>query len=293
MSCDMYYVLMLQKLTQKYYNGIVPQPDKLFQTDSNVLESLKKAPAKIDAAIESYKFREALSEFMEVARIGNKYLADNEPWKLVKEDEVRVKTIMYTALQLVANIAVMGSAFLPKTSHKLFGMIRMKPLNWSHAGKSDLMTPGHKLEKPSLLFEKIEDAVIQNQIDKLEATKKSNQMDKIEVTPSKEEIVFDDFTKLDMRVGTILEAEKVPKSKKLLKLKVDTGIDTRTVLSGIAQHYDADAIIGKQVTILINLAPRKIMGELSQGMILMAEDSEGKLSFISPNINVNSGSAIS
>lgn len=280
-------------LTQKYYDGIVPTPGKFFQTDSTVLESIRTAPDKIATAVENYKFRDAMSEFIEVARIGNKYLADNEPWKLIKEDEERVKTIMFIALQIVANISVMGKSFLPKTIDKLREMVNMDTLTWDFAGAPDLLKPGHRTKKPSLLFEKIEDVEIQKQIEKLEATKKSNEMENVEVPVMKKEIVFDDFMKMDMRIGTILEAENVPKSKKLLKFKVDTGIDKRTILSGIAQHYKAEETIGKQVTVLVNLAPRKIMGEESEGMILMAEDADGKLTFVSPVDKVNSGSTIS
>ena len=280
-------------LTHKYYDGKVPALGKCYDKEDMVIDQLRQAPGKLGKALESFKFRDAMNEFMEVARIGNKYLADTEPWKLIKEDQERVETIMHIALQLAANLAILGEPFLPKTSEKLRSMLNIGQADWQQAGGLNILSPGHQINKPELLFEKIEDETIQKQIDKLESTKKQNDMDNATVTPQKEEIVFDDFMKMDMRVGTILEAAEVPKSKKLLKLKVDTGVDQRTVLSGIAQHFQADEIIGKQVTILINLAPRKIMGEESQGMILMAEDKEGNLRFIQPSEAVNPGSTIS
>lgn len=280
-------------LTHKYYGGRVPKPGKLFTIDEKVLDSLKQAPSKISKAIENYRFREAMSEFIDVARIGNKYLADNEPWKLIKEDEERVKTIMYVALQIVANIGVLGQPFLPKTIEKLNKMLDLPSLDWSFAGNQDLLKEKHYINKPSLLFEKIEDDAIEAQIKKLDTIKKMNELENASVNPVKDEIVYDDFMKMDMRIGTIIEAEAVPKSKKLLKLKVDTGLDKRTVLSGIAQYFSADEVIGKQVTILINLAPRKMMGMESQGMILMAEDKDGSLRFLTPSDHVSPGSVIS
>ena len=234
---------------------------------------------------------------MELSRIGNKYLADTEPWKLIKTDEERVKTILNIALQLVANLTIIAEPFIPFSTDKLRGFISLKRLDWSSAGNDELLIAGHQLEKVQLLFEKIEDKAIQMQLDKLEATKKQNKMEnkEIEVVPFKDEIIFDDFfMKLDLRVGTILEAEKVEKSNKLLKFLVDTGSDKRTILSGIAKHYSPEEMIGKQVTIVANLAPRKMMGTESRGMILMAEDAEGNLRLIEPNAEkVNSGSVIS
>lgn len=280
-------------LTQKYYDGRVPERGDLFDIDLKVIDNLKAAPGKIEKSLESYRFREAMAQFMELARIGNKYLADTEPWKLVKEDPKRVETIMNIALQLVVNISILGEPFLPKSIHKLADMLSIERQNWSDAGKDDLLNADHVIDKPSLLFQKIEDSEVEKQLAKLEDTKRKNEMENTSVTPSKPEISFDDFIKMDMRVGKIIEAENVPKSKKLLKLKVDTGIDQRTVLSGIAQHYSCEEVLGKQVTILVNLAPRKIMGHESQGMILMAEDKEGNLKFLKPSEAVNEGATIS
>ncbi|QSE96965.1 methionine--tRNA ligase [Fulvivirga lutea] len=280
-------------LTHKYYNGKIPECGKLFDIDENVLQVLKEAPQKIEKSIKNFRFREAMAEFIDVARTGNKYLADTEPWKLIKEDEERVKTIMNIALQVVANLTIIGEPFLPKSMLKLGNMLNLETLKWNEAGKADILKNGHEINKAELLFEKIEDQVVEQQIQKLENTKKQNEMENAPANPAKEEIVFDDFMKMDLRVGTILEAESVPKSKKLLKLKVDTGLDKRTVLSGIAQHFSPEEVVGKQVTILINLAPRKIMGEESQGMILMAEDKDGKLQFMEPSGKVAPGSQIS
>ncbi|MEQ8243511.1 methionine--tRNA ligase, partial [Fulvivirga sp.] len=280
-------------LTQKYYNGAVPAKGQLFDIDNDTIAKVKMAPDKIAKAVEQFKFRDAMAELIDLARIGNKYLADTEPWKLVKEDEERVKTIMNIALQIVANLAILGEPFLPFTAAKLTGMLNLDKLKWNEAGGMEILKEGSTVNKPELLFEKIEDDLIEKQIQKLEATKQKNDMENAPVTPSKAEITFDDFMKMDIRIGTILEAEAVPKSKKLLKLKVDTGIDKRTVLSGIAQHFSPEDIIGKQVSILVNLAPRNIMGQESQGMILMAENKDGSLKFVMPSDKVSPGSTIS
>lgn len=280
-------------LTQKYYNGTVPAKGQLFDIDNDTIAKVKMAPDKIAKAVEQFKFRDAMAELIDLARIGNKYLADTEPWKLVKEDEERVKTIMNIALQIVANLAILGEPFLPFTATKLTGMLNLDKLKWNEAGGMEILKDGSTVNKPELLFEKIEDDLIEKQIQKLEATKQKNDMENAPVTPSKAEITFDDFMKMDIRIGTILEAEAVPKSKKLLKLKVDTGIDKRTVLSGIAQHFSPEDIIGKQVSILVNLAPRNIMGQESQGMILMAENKDGSLKFVMPSDKVSPGSTIS
>ncbi|MEQ8927678.1 MAG: methionine--tRNA ligase [Fulvivirga sp.] len=280
-------------LTHKYYEGKIPACGKLFDIDESVLEVLKNAPQKIEKSINNFRFREAMAEFIDVARTGNKYLADTEPWKLIKEDEERVKTIMNVALQVVANLTIIGEPLLPKSMIKLKNMLNIESLKWSEAGRADILKQDHQINKAELLFEKVEDSVVKQQIQKLENTKKQNEMENAPANPAKDEIVFDDFMKMDLRVGTILEAEAVPKSKKLLKLKVDTGLDKRTVLSGIAQYFGPEEVVGKQVTILINLAPRKIMGEESQGMILMAEDKDGKLQFMEPSGKVSPGSQIS
>jgi len=227
--------------------------------------------------------------------MGNKYLAETEPWKLIKTDEGRVMTILNIALQLVANLSIVAEPFIPFSAEKLRGFLNLEKLNWSSAGNDELLPAGHQLEKAQLLFEKIEDKTIEEQIQKLENTKKKNEMEnqEVELVPFKDEIVFDDFMKLDLRVGTILEAEKVEKSNKLLKFLVDTGHDKRTILSGIAKHYSPEEMIGKQVTLVANLAPRPMMGTVSEGMILMAEDAEGNLRLIEPNAKVNPGSTVS
>ena len=279
-------------LTQKYYEGVVPTLGALEVIDKDLIEEIAKFPDKISASIEQYRFREALGYVMDLARLGNKYLADTEPWKLIKTDEVRVKTIMNLGLQIAANLSIVAEPFLPFTSEKLRSMLRVENKSWNAAGSIELLAAGHLTNEPSLLFEKIEDTIVEEQIEKLKTSLESSKEPNTPM-PQKEEIVFDDFTKMDIRVGTILEAEKIPKSKKLLKLLVDTGLDKRVVLSGIAEHYNAEEVIGRQVSILINLAPRKMMGHESHGMILMAEDANGKLAFIQPDKSVSNGGKVS
>ncbi len=286
-------------LTNKYYNGVVPAPGELTEVDKNTLKELRSYPEKIAASIERFRFREALAELMNVARLGNKYLADEEPWKTVKEDETRTKTILFVALQIAEALAVLSEPFLPFTSNKLKQMLNHNLLantvTWVNIGSAEHLIPvNHSINKGELLFTKIEDAEIQRQLDKLEATKKANEQANTAMTPQKDTIQFDDFTKLDIRVGTIIEAEKMPKAKKLLVLKIDTGLDTRTIVSGIAEHFKPEEIIGKKVTVLINLAPRKLRGVESEGMVLMTETPEGKLVFVNPDeSNVANGSVIS
>ena len=281
-------------LTHKYYEGRVPAAGDLAPIDQETIDKVRQAPGKISKALENFKFREALVEFMDLARVGNKYLADTEPWKLIKENPDRVNTILNIALQIVANLSILGEPFLPKTSKKLATILGSATGSWTTAGQADLLQPGHQVNKVELLFEKIEDSVMEEQVLKLQNTKKQNEpVPEVSVDPAKPEITFDDFVKLDIRVGTVLEAEAMPKSKKLLKLKVDTGIDQRTILSGIAQHFSPAEIIGQQVSVLVNLAPRKMMGVESQGMILMAEDSNGDLRFILPSEQVNNGALVS
>ncbi len=280
-------------LTHKYFEGKVPERGELTAFDEETIIKLKGLPEKIAASLEQYKFREALNNMMELARLGNKYLADTEPWKLIKEDEQRVKTILNISLQIAANLAIVSEPFLPFTSKKLQVMLGIADLKWADSGNIDLLESGHQIDKPSLLFEKIEDEMIEKQIQKLEDTKKENELAAKTIPEQKSEVGFDDFMKMDIRIGTILEAEKVKKSKKLLKLKVDTGIDQRIVVSGIAQYYDPDAILGKQVCMLVNLAPRKIMGIESQGMILMAENIDGTLSFLKPEKAIENGGGVS
>jgi methionyl-tRNA synthetase len=228
---------------------------------------------------------------MNLARLGNKYLTDSEPWKVIKTDEEKVKTILNVSLQIVANLAVLSEPFLPFSAAKLQKMLGMEKPVWVDAGQTDLIKAGHKLSKPELLFERIDDKEVEAQVQRLLDTKKENEK-AVSAKPAKEEITFDDFMKTDIRTGTILEAEKVPKTKKLLKLKIDTGIDQRTVVSGIAEYYDPEKIIGQKVCILVNLAPRKLRGIESQGMILMAEDADGKLCFVSPTENTMDGSEV-
>ncbi|ELR72371.1 Methionyl-tRNA synthetase [Fulvivirga imtechensis AK7] len=280
-------------LTNKYYEGKLPARGQLFDIDEETIKKLNEAPKKIADSLELFRFREALAEFIDLARTGNKYLADTEPWKLIKTNPERVKTIMNIALQIAANLSIVGAPFLPHSSHKLSKMLNISGKLWADAGSATLLEPGHQVNEAELLFEKVEDETIEQQVQKLENTKKVNEQENAAVSPSKNEITFDDFIKMDIRVGTILEAEKMPKSKKLLKLKVDTGIDQRTVLSGIAEHYSPEQVVGQQVSILVNLAPRKIMGIESQGMILMAENVDGTLRFIQPSEKVKAGSGIS
>ncbi|SFI52903.1 methionyl-tRNA synthetase [Olleya namhaensis] len=282
-------------LTNKYYGGVVPTPSAFSVIDQETLATVKAYPAVIESSLERYRFREAGQELMNLARLGNKYLADEEPWKLIKTDEARTQTIMYVALQIASALATLSEPFLPFTSTKLKTILNTTENAWSDISTKDVLLPAaHQIEKGELLFSKIEDEQIQVQLDKLEASKKANEAANKIVEPQKEEINFDDFTKLDLRVGTILEAEKMPKAKKLLVLKVDTGIDVRTIVSGIAEHFKPEDVIGKKVTVLVNLAPRALRGVESQGMILMTENAEGKLVFVNPDdATVNNGLHIS
>ncbi|APY11098.1 methionine--tRNA ligase [Seonamhaeicola sp. S2-3] len=275
-------------LTNKYYQGIVPTPSEFTQVDEETLAAVKAYPNVIASSIERYRFREAGQELMNLARLGNKYLADEEPWKMIKVDEARTQTIMYVALQIASALATLCEPFLPFTSVKLKNILCFSELDsetqWNDIPNKDVLLPaGHQIGKAELLFSKIEDKTIQEQLDKLEASKKANEAANKQVEPQKDTITFEDFTKLDIRVGTILEAEKMPKTKKLLKLKVDTGIDTRTIVSGIAESFSAEEVIGKKVTVLVNLAPRALRGVESQGMILMTETPDGKLVFVNPD----------
>ena len=274
-------------LTNKYYDGQVPTPNTFSDVDEDTLAMLKKYPQIISKSIERYRFREALVELMNLARLGNKYLADEEPWKVIKENPERVQTILFVALQISAGLAVLCEPFLPFTSKKLKDILCHSALDaestWSDVStKNALLPAGHKIGLAELLFAKVEDEEIQKQLDKLQASKQANEAANKTVTPQKDTIEFDDFTKLDMRVGTILEATKVPKTKKLLQLKVDVGIDIRTIVSGIAESFSPESIIGQKVTVLCNLAPRTLRGVESQGMILMTDTPEGKLAFIEP-----------
>ena len=279
-------------LTNNYYDRKVPERGKTDSNDDSVLNEIRRFKENVETCLETYRFREALKEAMNLARLGNKYLADAEPWKVIKTDPERVKTIMNIALQITANLTIICEPFLPFSMEKLRGLINLGKLKWEYAGKSDLLTPGHIINIPELLFEKIEDDEITRQVDKLQATKKANVESGSKTTPGKEIVNFNDFTKIDIRTATILEAEKIPKTTKLLKLKIDTGIDIRTIVSGIAEYYDPATIIGKQISIVANLEPRKIKGIESKGMILMAEDKNGKLVMVTPIDNVSNGSMI-
>ncbi len=287
-------------LTNKYYNGIVPEPGNYSEVDEKTIAELKAYPSVIASSIERYRFREAQGELMNLARLGNKYLADEEPWKLIKTDEERVKTIMYVALQIASALSIVSEPFLPFTSAKLKKMLNHvdeisdNTPDWDIIGTKEALIPaGHQIGKAELLFSKIEDEQMEKQLEKLEATKTANAMEDQKAEPQKEIATFEDFTKMDLRVGTIIEAEKMPKTKKLLILKVDTGLDKRTVVSGIAEHFKPEDVIGKKVTVLINLAPRKLRGVESEGMILMTENAEGKLVFVNPDEDgVKSGTTI-
>ncbi len=279
-------------LTHKYFDGKVPMCMHVTPEDQLVIDELAAAPAKISASIENYRFREALGEVMNVARLGNKYLADTEPWKVIKTDEDRVRTILNISLQIAANLEILIEPFLPFTADKLMKMLNYGGHTWESAGKINLLHRGHQLNEPVLLFEKIEDEEVQAQIDKLNQSKVDNDAASVVAAPVKEDIQFEQFTAVDIRVATIIAAEKVEKTKKLLKLTLDTGIDQRTVVSGIAEYYKPEEVIGQQVSLVVNLAPREIKGILSQGMILMSEDANGKLAFIAPIAKHNNGSVI-
>ncbi|AZQ43026.1 methionine--tRNA ligase [Nonlabens ponticola] len=292
-------------LTHKYYDGVVPQPGEFTQVDQETLDAVNAFPASIESSLERYRFRESANEFMNLARLGNKYLADEEPWKLIKTDPERVKTIMFIGLQIAGALAVLAEPFLPHTAGKLQDMLNIASnpaarlradlvkIEWNDiAQKQELLHHGYKINKAELLFSKIEDEQIEAQLQKLEATKAANQITTPNLMPQKEETNYDDFMKMDLRVAEILTAEKLPKSNKLMVMTVDTGIDKRTIVSGIAKHFTADELIGRKVTVLANLAPRKLMGVESQGMILLAEDPDGKLVFVNPDDAVVNGATI-
>ncbi len=279
-------------LTHNYFDGKVPAPDKFTPFDHKVLSEITTLKKKVETSLEQYRFREALREAMNLARLGNKYLADTEPWKVIKKDKSRVETILFLSLQITANLCLLLAPFLPFTVRKLSQFLGFSGRSWDEIGTENLLPVGHTINQPKLLFEKIEDEIIQKQIDKLMKTKFPEDSREKSHSPQKEMITFDDFSKLDIRSGTILEAEKVPKTNKLIKLLIDTGLDKRTVVAGIAEFFDPEKIIGQQVSIVLNLEPRKIRGIDSQGMILMAHDNEGKLTFVCPNKTIDNGSEI-
>ena len=282
-------------LTHKYYDGKVPEPSAFNEVDQKTLSEMAAYPAVIGSSVEKYRFRESQNHLINLARLGNKYLADEEPWKTIKTDEERTKTVMFVALQIATALAVLSEPFLPFTSKKLKVILNLgqNSLGWTDislplgemsaaGGQRGLLHPSHSINKSELLFSKIEDEAMQKQLDKLEASKKANEAENATIEPQKDTITFEDFTKLDLRVGTILEAEKMAKTKKLLVLKVDTGIDTRTIVSGIAESFTPEEVVGKKVTVLVNLAPRALRGVESEGMILMTENQDGKLVFVNP-----------
>ena len=279
-------------LTQKYYDGVVPAAGELTDYDRETLAEMPRIRKALEENIEGYRFREALKEAMNLARLGNKYLADTEPWKVVKTDPERVKTILNIALQITAELSIAIEPFMPFSAAKIIKMLNIEKLDWERLGDAEVLPAGHVIGKAELLFEKIEDSVVEAQVAKLQATKAANEAAEKEAEPQKAECSFDDFQKMDVRVSTILAAEKVAKTKKLLKLTVDTGIDTREIVSGIAEHFTPEELVGRQVLVLVNLAPRELKGTLSRGMVLMAEDADGKLVLLSPEKEVKSGSMV-
>ncbi len=279
-------------LTQKYYDGKVPQMGELTDFDKEIIAELSEVKGSLESNIEHYKFREALKDAMTIARLGNKYLADTEPWKVVKSDEERVKTIMNIALQITANLSIAIEPFMPFTAAKLVKFLNINKIKWEELGQLNLISAEHVISAPELLFEKIEDGVIDSQLAKLQASKEANLLSSAVVTPQKASVTFDDFSKMDIRVSRVIAAEKVAKTKKLLKLTVDTGVDQRTIVSGIAEYYTPEEMIGKQILVLVNLLPRELKGIKSEGMILMAEDANGKLKIVAPTDDMKSGSTV-
>jgi methionyl-tRNA synthetase len=280
-------------LTHKYFQGVVPEAGVWQEVDQELMELMRQIPERVAQSVEDFRFRDALAHMMDLARAGNKYLADTQPWKVIKQDEERVKTILHLSLQLTANLSVLCEPFLPFTSRELQQMLNFSSEQWDDTQRHDLLAAGHSIGEPHLLFEKVEDDTVDTQTQKLMTNEPTPAPESATLTPQKEEITFDDFVKLDVRVATIKAAETVKKSKKLLKLTLDTGLDQRTVLSGIAEHYAPEDIVGQQVCVLINLAPRKMMGIESQGMVLMAENQDGSLAFVQPDKQVGDGSGVS
>ncbi len=279
-------------LTKKFFDKKVPECKELTDYDQDIMKKAAQIKEDLENRIENFKFREAVKIAMDMGRLGNKYLADTEPWSLYEKDPERVQTILNLSLQIAASISIIIEPFLPFTAEKLRGFLNIEKLNWELAGRSDILSVGHEIRKPKHLFQKIEDKEVDLQVKKLKEARRRKEQEEKGVEPAKEDISFDDFTKMDLRVAKVLEAEKVPKTKKLLKLKVDTGIDQRTVVSGIAEFFKPEEIVGKNVSMIVNLAPKKIRGIESHGMILMAENNEGKLVFVSPQEEIQQGSII-
>ena len=280
------------QLTKKYYEGVVPAAGELTDYDRETIEEFKGVKAEVERLLEGFRFRDAQKEAMNLARIGNKYLADSEPWKVIKTDPERVKTVLNLSLQLVANLAIAFDPFLPFSSERLRGMLGISEVEWDRLGAVDLLPEGHRLGEPALLFEKIEDCVVEEQVQKLLDTKKANEAANYKAEPIRENIPFEQFEKLDIRVGTVLNCEKVKKSKKLLKFEIADGLENRTIVSGIAQHYNPEDLIGKQVCFVANLAPRTINGIESQGMILSAVNFDDSLSVVTVDRQVVPGSTV-
>ncbi|MCX6225365.1 MAG: methionine--tRNA ligase [Bacteroidia bacterium] len=279
-------------LTQKYFDGKCPEISELADYDKTTLSEITAIKSRVEQSLEAFRIREALNEAMSLARLGNKYLAETEPWKLFPTDPLRVAAILHVSLQITANITILMDPFLPFTMKQLRGYLNIPEMPWSAIGAVNLIMSGHQMEKPGLLFEKIEDSQVEFQVNKLLDTKKANEAREAGIAPAKPAISYDDFSTMDIRIATILEAEKVPKTQKLMKLKVDTGIDIRTVVSGIAEHFEPQAIIGKQITLLANLEPRMIKGIESKGMILLAEDNQGRLIFVTPEVAIQNGAVV-
>ena len=280
-------------LTHKYFEGKVPARGELNEADKNMIAEFERTKQEMENLLDNFKFRDAQKEAMNMARIGNKYLADNEPWKLAKTDMGRVATILNLALQLTANLSVAFAPFLPFSSKKLSDMLAMQPRKWDSLGNMEMLEEGHLLNKAELLFDKIEDAAIEAQIKKLQDTKKQNEINEKHAEPVKELVDIEQFDKLDIRVGTVLECAKVPKSDKLLQFKIDDGMGGRTIVSGIAAYYKPEDLVGKQVCFVANLPVRKLRGVESNGMIISAQDADGSYIVISPSRKVANGSQIS
>ncbi len=279
-------------LTNKYFDGRVPPQADLTDADRQTLDEIPRLKEAVEYNLDNFRFREALKAAMDLARLGNKYLADNEPWIVIKTDKTRVGTVLNIALQITANLAVITEPFLPYSADKIAAFINRTDISWKDGGRGDLLKEGHKLGVPSLLFEKIEDEVIDKQLQKLQQTKDANRQSGPVIHSQKENISYEEFSRMDIRIGTILEAVKVPKTKKLMQLKIDTGMDKRTVVSGIAEYFEPEGLIGKQICLLANLAPREIKGIQSQGMILLAEEANGKLIFVTPEEGTKNGAEV-
>jgi methionyl-tRNA synthetase len=279
-------------LTQKFFEGKVPERGELTEVDEEVFRQVAEFPTRVGDLIENYRFRDALAEVLNLARVGNKYLADTQPWHLIKTDAARTGTVLHVALQVAAALVPLLMPFLPESAEKLAAMLNFQPGDWQSAARAEQLPAGHQLQEPALLFAKIDDAVVHTQVQKLLDTKKENALAATPVTAAKENVSFDEFGKMDLRIGTIVAAEKVAKTKKLLKLTIDTGLDQRTIVSGIAESFIPEALIGQQAMVLLNLAPREIKGIQSQGMLLLAENADGTLALMQPGTAVRNGSSV-